>query len=79
MVRRLGGKEQMNLKTCFGCSYLHGSEDNPECSKYDKPIEFIDTCVCPVCHGEGIIFKPNGQDDVDQDICDRCEGKGMIT
>lgn len=34
--------------------------------------------MCPCCDGEGGFWVANGPDDVEKEMCERCEGKGTI-
>ena len=67
----------MEIKQCQGCKYLFGSEEEPGCDLFDRPIKEITECLCPICKGEGKIYRANGEDDFDIDICEECEGKGI--
>ena len=31
---------------------------------------------CKICHGTGLVMTQNGEDDVNQEICDWCDGTG---
>ncbi len=45
--------------------------------KIRNEVEVSELYACPTCKGRGGMWVRSGQDDVDMDICDNCEGTGF--